>query len=77
MARIQGRVLETSPPLVVDLDGTLLRSDLLMETAMAFVRSQPLKALKMLGWLFKGKAALKEGLALNTEIDVSVLPSDH
>jgi 4-hydroxybenzoate polyprenyltransferase/phosphoserine phosphatase len=76
MARIQGRVLETSPPLVVDLDGTLLRSDLLMETAMAFVRSQPLKALKMLGWLFKGKAALKEGLALNTEIDVSVLPYD-
>jgi 4-hydroxybenzoate polyprenyltransferase/phosphoserine phosphatase len=62
--------------LVVDLDGTLLRSDLLMETAMAFVRSQPLKALKMLGWLFKGKAALKEGLALNTEIDVSVLPYD-
>jgi 4-hydroxybenzoate polyprenyltransferase/phosphoserine phosphatase len=76
MARIQGRVLETSPPLVVDLDGTLLRSDLLMETAMAFIRGQPLKALKMLGWLFKGKAALKEGLALNTEIDVSVLPYD-
>jgi 4-hydroxybenzoate polyprenyltransferase/phosphoserine phosphatase len=76
MARIQGRLLESSPPLVVDLDGTLLRSDLLMETAMAFVRSQPWKALKMLGWLFKGKAALKEGLALNTEIDVSVLPYD-
>ncbi|MFP3848712.1 UbiA family prenyltransferase [Pseudomonas sp. W5-01] len=76
MARIQGRVLETYPPLVVDLDGTLLRSDLLMETAMAFIRGQPLKTLKMLGWLFKGKAALKEGLALSTEIDVSVLPYD-
>jgi 4-hydroxybenzoate polyprenyltransferase/phosphoserine phosphatase len=74
MARIQGRVQETFPPLVVDLDGTLLRSDLLMETAMAFVRSKPLKVFKMLGWLLKGKAALKEGLALETQIDVSVLP---
>lgn len=76
MARIQGRVLETFPPLVVDLDGTLLRSDLLMETAMAFVRSKPLQVFKMLGWFLKGKAALKEGLALETEIDVSVLPFD-
>ncbi len=76
MARIQGRVQVTFPPLVVDLDGTLLRSDLLMETAMAFIRSQPLKVFKMLGWLLKGKAALKEGLALETQIDVSVLPYD-
>ncbi|WP_346830291.1 UbiA family prenyltransferase [Pseudomonas abietaniphila] len=76
MARIQGRVQETFPPLVVDLDGTLLRSDLLMETAMAFVRSQPLKVYKLLGWLLKGKAALKEGLALETQIDVAVLPYD-
>lgn len=76
MARIQGRVQETSPPLVVDLDGTLLRSDLLMETAMAFLRTQPLKVFKVLGWLLKGKAALKEGLALETQIDVSVLPYD-
>jgi len=60
----------------VDLDGTLLRSDLLMETAMAFLRSQPLKVFKLLGWLFQGKAALKEGLALETWIDVSVLPYD-
>jgi 4-hydroxybenzoate polyprenyltransferase/phosphoserine phosphatase len=62
--------------LVVDLDGTLLRTDLLMETAMAFIRSQPLKVFKLLGWLLRGKAALKEGLALETWIDVSVLPYD-
>ncbi|MFJ3520845.1 UbiA family prenyltransferase [Pseudomonas sp. NPDC090203] len=76
MARIQGRALEDFPPLVVDLDGTLLRTDLLMETAMAFIRSQPLKVFKLLGWLLRGKAALKEGLALETWIDVSVLPYD-
>jgi len=76
MIGIQGRVLETHPPLVIDLDGTLLRSDLLMETAMAFVRSQPLSIFRLVGWLLKGKAALKEGLALATNIDVTVLPYD-
>ncbi|MNZ30267.1 Decaprenyl-phosphate phosphoribosyltransferase [compost metagenome] len=64
------------PPLVVDLDGTLLRSDLLMETGMAFISSQPWRLLKPFSWLAKGKAALKEGLALATHIDVSVLPYD-
>lgn len=76
MSRIQGRVLKTYPPLVVDLDGTLLRSDLLLETTMAFVRSHPLQLFNVVKWLFKGKAALKEGLALGTQLDVSVLPYD-
>lgn len=64
------------PPLVVDLDGTLLRSDLLLETGVAFVRSAPLSALRPLGWLAGGKAALKEQLARATDIDVAVLPYD-
>lgn len=63
-------------PLVIDLDGTLLRSDFLLETGMAFVRAQPLRLLSPLGWLFKGKAYLKQGLANATDIDVSVLPYD-
>ncbi|MDI1302843.1 MAG: UbiA family prenyltransferase [bacterium] len=74
----QERVLVTAltPPLVVDLDGTLLRSDLLMETGMAFVRHKPLSLLQPFAWLVKGKAALKEGLAHATDLDVSVLPYD-
>ncbi|WP_447793372.1 UbiA family prenyltransferase [Pseudomonas farris] len=65
-----------APPLVVDLDGTLLKSDLLLETGMAFIRSQPLKLHKPLGWLTKGKAQFKERLAHATHIDVTVLPYD-
>lgn len=65
-----------APPLVVDLDGTLLRSDLLLETSMAFIRHKPLSLLKPFRWLAKGKAALKEGLSHATDIDVSVLPYD-
>jgi 4-hydroxybenzoate polyprenyltransferase len=69
-------VTAIAPPLVVDLDGTLLRSDLLLETGMAFVRSAPLRLPQLFYWLRQGKAALKEGLAHATDIDVSVLPYD-
>lgn len=65
-----------TPPLVVDLDGTLLRSDMLLETGMAFLRSNPTKLFRPLQWLLKGKIVLKEGLAQGCQIDVSVLPYD-
>ena len=68
--------LKNNVPLCIDLDGTLLRSDLLFETGMAFVRSQPFSLFKPLNWLAKGKATLKEGLAHATQIDVSTLPYD-
>ncbi|VVO03399.1 hypothetical protein PS720_02830 [Pseudomonas fluorescens] len=43
---------------------------------MAYVRLQPLKLFKPFGWLVKGKATLKEGLACATNMDISVLPYD-
>jgi 4-hydroxybenzoate polyprenyltransferase/phosphoserine phosphatase len=64
----------TVHPLVVDLDGTLLRSDLLFETAVAYVRHRPLQITKPFMWLSQGKARLKEGLAEATDIDVKSLP---
>lgn len=69
-------IIPSAPPLIVDLDGTLLRSDLLLETGMAFVRHKPMSLFKPLSWLLKGKAALKEGLANATNLDVTVLPYD-
>lgn len=48
MPGIQGRILEVHTPLVVDLDGTLLRSDMLFETAVAFIRGHPLKLFSLL-----------------------------
>ena len=61
-------------PLVVDLDGTLLRSNLLLERALAFVRAQPLNLLKTLFWAAHGNGALRQHLEAATKIDVSVLP---
>ena len=64
----------TPPPLVVDLDGTLVKTDLLAETASQFVLAQPLRCFKLLIWLMQGKSALKSHLAHNTSIDASALP---
>jgi 4-hydroxybenzoate polyprenyltransferase/phosphoserine phosphatase len=61
-------------PLVVDLDGTLLKSDLLVESFTSLLREQPLAALRAPGWLLGGKAHLKQRLADSAGLDVSKLP---
>ena len=63
-----------SRPLVVDLDGTLLRSDLLIEGANAFVARHPFQFWRPLVWLLKGKVHLKTQLAQATDCNVATLP---
>ena len=64
-----------SKPLVVDLDGTLIRSDILVESGFAFLKAAPHRFYEPLLWLLRGgKAALKARLADSTHIDVTVLP---
>src|SRR5579883_710449 len=53
----------TEPPLVVDLDGTLVRSDILLELALAYIRHNPLGIFHILVWCFQGRAILKCRLA--------------
>lgn len=65
------------PPLVVDLDGTLLRSDLLQESALRLLHTAPLQALCIPVWLLAGKAALKRRIAERVEVDVTTLPYDE
>ena len=61
-------------PLVVDLDGTLIKTDLLAETASTFLVQRPLRALQLVAWLAQGRAELKAKLARAVQVDVSVLP---
>ena len=61
-------------PLVIDLDGTLLNTDLLLESCLAFAKNNPLRLLAPLAWLVSGKANLKARLAESAALDVSVLP---
>ena len=63
-------------PLVVDLDGTLLRSDMLLESAFAFFKNHPGRLLAPLLWLKDGKVNLKSKLADAAPVDVTTLPYD-
>lgn len=62
------------PALFVDLDGTLLRTDLLWESFSSALRVSPLQALRSVGQLALGRAALKQALARASVIDPTVLP---
>ncbi|MEM8703693.1 MAG: UbiA family prenyltransferase, partial [Pseudomonadota bacterium] len=67
--------LETSNRAIyVDLDGTLLRTDLLWESLFQALRRNPLILFSLFGWLLKGIAYTKARLAETAEIDVTVLP---
>ena len=66
--------MKTSIPLCIDLDGTLLNSDLLLEAAFAQLKQAPLAVLNWPRWLAKGKARLKAEIAARVELDIATLP---
>ena len=61
-------------PLVVDLDGTLVRTDLLLESVFMLAKRSPLHLLLVPLWLAGGKACLKRRLAEEARPDVTALP---
>lgn len=61
-------------PLVVDLDGTLIHTDMLHESALRVLRDHPLDVLRIPAWLAKGKAVLKRKLAERSSFDPASLP---
>jgi 4-hydroxybenzoate polyprenyltransferase len=63
-----------APPLAVDLDGTLVRTDLLVETALLLLKRHPLSVFAMLAWLLRGKARFKAEIAQRVTFDPAGLP---
>jgi 4-hydroxybenzoate polyprenyltransferase/phosphoserine phosphatase len=66
--------IATLPALCVDLDGTLVKSDTLHDSALAVARHHPRALVNIPGWLVQGKAALKRHLANLIQLDVVHLP---
>ncbi len=60
--------------LVVDLDGTLLRGNVLIEQALVLLRSRPWALFRIPLWLLKGRAYLKQQLARSAPVDIASLP---
>ncbi|WP_027816734.1 UbiA family prenyltransferase [Paraburkholderia bannensis] len=61
-------------PLCVDLDGTLTRADLLLESFFVLLKQNPLAIFLCCFWLLRGKAYMKEQIAQRVTLDVGVLP---
>ncbi len=61
-------------PLAVDLDGTLIATDLLWESLFLVIRKNPLWLFMLPYWLWQGKARLKCEIAERIEFDPAALP---
>ena len=66
--------VQVAVPLGVDLDGTLVKTDLLLESYLALVKQRPLMLFILPLWLLKGKAYLKQEIAKRVTLDVTCLP---
>jgi 4-hydroxybenzoate polyprenyltransferase/phosphoserine phosphatase len=61
-------------PLCVDLDGTLVKSDTLLDCLCILARNRPAVLLRLPIWLAGGKAALKREVTAHAQLDVANLP---
>jgi apolipoprotein N-acyltransferase len=65
---------KNSVPLCVDLDGTLIKTDLAWESIARLLRRNPLLLFQILFWWTRGQAFLKQQLAKRVSIDPATLP---
>lgn len=65
---------EAEPPLYVDLDGTLIKTDLLQEGLVALFKTRPWLMLMVPLWLARGRAHLKQQICTRAPLDASTLP---
>lgn len=68
--------LSPNVPLVVDLDGTLIKSDTLHESIIALARKTPSALLRLPFWLPAGRAAVKQRIEDRLGLDPALLPYD-
>jgi apolipoprotein N-acyltransferase len=61
-------------PLVVDLDGTVIRTDMMWESLARLLRRNPLAIFQILFWWSRGRAHLKKQLVARVQIDPAPLP---
>src|SRR5277367_2528818 len=61
-------------PLVVDLDGTLIKTDLLWESLARLLRRNPFQIFQILFWWTRGRAFLKKQLVRHVKINPATLP---
>jgi 4-hydroxybenzoate polyprenyltransferase len=71
---LQSSPTSQSTPLYVDLDGTLISTDMLWETMWFLLCKDPLRVFSLPLWLMRGKAGFKQAIAERVTFDASLLP---
>jgi 4-hydroxybenzoate polyprenyltransferase len=66
-----------SVPLVVDLDGTLLKTDLLHECTLRLIKVRPWTLLLLPFWLLRGRTYVKTRIFEEVHLDYASLPVDE
>ncbi len=66
--------LEPNEAIYIDLDGTLVASDTLHESAIRLAKQGLPTLLRLPQWLSQGKARLKDEIARRVDLDVTLLP---
>ena len=64
----------TKSCLCVDLDGTLVQGDTLIESVIVLLRTQPWRIFLIVLWIFRGKARFKQELGRIVALDPGSLP---
>ena len=64
----------TEPPLCVDLDGTLVKSDTLLDGLCLLARKRPLQIWRVPLWVTRGRASFKLEVARHAPLDAARLP---
>jgi 4-hydroxybenzoate polyprenyltransferase len=68
---------KVTQPLCVDLDGTLILTDVLLESLMLLIRRNPFYLFLIALWLLRGRSVLKTEVAVLVILNAGALPYDR
>lgn len=74
MSQPNDATTNSQPPLAVDLDGTLIRTDMMWESLVRLLRRNPFAAFLSFFALLRGRAHFKERIAALVQVDPANLP---
>jgi 4-hydroxybenzoate polyprenyltransferase/phosphoserine phosphatase len=73
---VVGEASVPQPPLFVDLDGTLVKTNLLLESLLVLVKLQPWTIVLLPLWLLRGRAYLKAEIVRRVDVAAEILVYD-
>ena len=66
--------MTSAPTIFIDLDGTLIRTDVFAESAIRLVKAKPTAILSLIAWSLRGRSVAKTMVARLAPFDASMLP---